>query len=241
MEPYNTLSARLKLVRKSLKKSQKSMAAALGIGLGSWQHYERGQQVPGGKVFESLCCLGFNANWLLTGEGPMCREDTGQFPSGRDDKLCDVLHPEYGAARRSEDEFVRIPAYDFQIVPAPKIEGEKLVDWISFKREWIHRVLRSSVSNLYLLHIVGESMLPTLSDGDIVIVEEFRTGVQRDGIYVLRVDNALLIKRLQFLPGGKAKATSDNPAYGPFAIDLTDEETQNIEIIGRIIWIGHKT
>jgi len=47
------------------------MATALGIGLKSWQVYEQGKSIPGGKVFEALVQLGFNANWLLNGEGPM--------------------------------------------------------------------------------------------------------------------------------------------------------------------------
>jgi hypothetical protein len=36
-----------------------------------WQGYESGDNVPGGKVLQSLAGLGFNINWLLTGEGPM--------------------------------------------------------------------------------------------------------------------------------------------------------------------------
>jgi hypothetical protein len=36
-----------------------------------------GHGYPGGKVFESLVKLGFNANWLLTGEGEMKRGETG--------------------------------------------------------------------------------------------------------------------------------------------------------------------
>lgn len=65
------LSERLKIARESIAKSQKEMAEALGVGLKSWQVYEQGSSVPGGNVFESLVKLGFNANWLLTGEGDM--------------------------------------------------------------------------------------------------------------------------------------------------------------------------
>ncbi|MDD2366295.1 MAG: helix-turn-helix transcriptional regulator [Desulfuromonadaceae bacterium] len=65
------LSERLKIARDSLGKEQKEIALLLNISFRSWQDYEAGKSVPGGKVFESLVKLGFNANWLLTGEGPM--------------------------------------------------------------------------------------------------------------------------------------------------------------------------
>ncbi len=72
------LPERLKTARESISKSQKEMAEALGVGLKSWQVYEQGGSVPGGNVFESLVKLGFNANWLLTGEGEMRRGEGAQ-------------------------------------------------------------------------------------------------------------------------------------------------------------------
>ena len=38
-----------------------------------WRAYEAGSSVPGGNVLEALVRLGFNANWILTGEGEMRR------------------------------------------------------------------------------------------------------------------------------------------------------------------------
>lgn len=68
------LAERLKIARDSLGKEQKEIASLLSISFRSWQDYEAGKSVPGGKVFEALVKLGFNANWLLTGEGEMRRE-----------------------------------------------------------------------------------------------------------------------------------------------------------------------
>lgn len=67
------LKERLKCARESLSFGQKEMAEALRVGLKSWQVYEQGGSVPGGKVFEALVKLGFNGTWLLIGEGPMKR------------------------------------------------------------------------------------------------------------------------------------------------------------------------
>jgi transcriptional regulator with XRE-family HTH domain len=68
---------RIKQVRSSLGKSQRDMAALIKVAYKSWQGYESGDNVPGGNVLQSLAKLGFNINWILTGEGPMRVTDLG--------------------------------------------------------------------------------------------------------------------------------------------------------------------
>lgn len=70
---------RLKKVREKLGKSQKEMAATVGISYPAWQRYELGKNIPGATVIEELVKIGFNANWLLTGEGPMETDVKKQF------------------------------------------------------------------------------------------------------------------------------------------------------------------
>ena len=62
---------------------------------------------------------------------------------------------------------------------------------------------------------------------------------KRDGIYVLRMDGALLVKRLQRLPGGIIKVGSDNPLYDPFEIDLS-KIGDTVSVIGRVVWTGRR-
>ncbi|HET9397647.1 MAG TPA: S24 family peptidase, partial [Sphingomicrobium sp.] len=59
----------------------------------------------------------------------------------------------------------------------------------------------------------------------------------RDGIYVLRVDENLMVKRLAIHPvGRKVTVQSDNPAYG----DLPDCRLDEIDCIGRVVWAGRR-
>lgn len=69
------LAERLKQARESLGYTQKEMAKAVSVVFQTWQVYEAGKSVPGGNVLEALARLGFNVNWLLTGEGEMMRHD----------------------------------------------------------------------------------------------------------------------------------------------------------------------
>ena len=81
-------------------------------------------------------------------------------------------------------------------------------------------------------------MAPTLNAGDDILVDRGDSGDGlRDGIYVLRVDDALLVKRLAIHPvGRRVTVQSDNPAYP----DWPDCGLDEIDCIGRVIWAGRK-
>ena len=81
-------------------------------------------------------------------------------------------------------------------------------------------------------------MAPTLNAGDDIVVD-LADGPERlrDGIYVLRVDETLLVKRLAIHPfGRRVSVQSDNPAYP----DWPDRKLTDIISIGRVIWAGRK-
>lgn len=66
------VAARLKQARQSMDLTQKKAAEkASGMSLPSYKDYEAGKTMPGGEAIQGLTKLGINANWLLTGEGPM--------------------------------------------------------------------------------------------------------------------------------------------------------------------------
>jgi len=75
------LSDRLKNARESIAYTQKEMAKAVSVSVQMWQAYESGKSVPGGNVFEALARMGFNVNWLLTGDGPrgFSKEDSNKL------------------------------------------------------------------------------------------------------------------------------------------------------------------
>lgn len=76
-----TISERLKTARASLGLSQKDFAAQSGVSARGYQGYEDGRSVPGGEAIAGFVRLGINANWLLTGEGPMLLADLAPRPA----------------------------------------------------------------------------------------------------------------------------------------------------------------
>ena len=73
-------------------------------------------------------------------------------------------------------------------------------------------------------------MEPTLRDGDEILVDRAQRAL-RDGIHVVRVEDAVLVKRLAIGRPGVISLVSDNPAYRP--LELASGE---VEVIGRVVW-----
>jgi repressor LexA len=87
---------------------------------------------------------------------------------------------------------------------------------------------------LSMIAVRGDSMVPTLADGDAILVD---TGARDggDGIQVVRHDGALLVKRLR-RAGREIELVSDNPAYPPVAVAPGDR----LEIVGRVVWLARR-
>lgn len=69
------VGARIKQVRGVLGLTQKGLCEATGLPLPSLKNYEVSQTIPGGEAILALMHAGINANWLLTGDGPMLMAD----------------------------------------------------------------------------------------------------------------------------------------------------------------------
>lgn len=69
------IGARMKAARKSLGLSQAGFAAQHGFNLRTYQGNEAGYNEAGITLGAAFSRAGINANWLLTGEGPMRIED----------------------------------------------------------------------------------------------------------------------------------------------------------------------
>ncbi|CAH0497106.1 S24 family peptidase [Novosphingobium sp. CECT 9465] len=85
---------------------------------------------------------------------------------------------------------------------------------------------------LSVIEVEGDSMEPTLRDGDEILVDRTPRPL-RAGIHVIRLDDVLLVKRLESGAGGALRIISDNAAY-----PRMERPAQDVEIIGRVVWKG---
>jgi phage repressor protein C with HTH and peptisase S24 domain len=122
--------------------------------------------------------------------------------------------------------------------PGAVPDEEEGIPYFAFDRRWLRALTGAPVERLSIIRVEGDSMAPTLNDGDDILISRRDAGEPlRDGIYVLRVEESLLVKRLAVHPMGKhVTVQSDNPAYP----DWPDCGMDEVQCIGRVIWAGRK-
>lgn len=154
-----------------------------------------------------------------------------------------VDEAELGGRPATLDRFpdmVRVPrlAVGASAGPGALNEREAIVSHLAFSGDWLRRLSGSAAAELSLISVQGDSMVPSLSDGDDILVDR-GDGAERlrDGIYVLRRDDTLMVKRLAVHPvSRRVTIKSDNPAYP----DWPDCDPADLELIGRVVWIGRQ-
>ena len=122
--------------------------------------------------------------------------------------------------------------------PGAIVAEETGQPYFAFDERWLKALTASSSDRLSIIRVEGDSMAPTLNAGDDILVDLGDCDDRlRDGIYVLRIDDALVVKRIALHPvGGRVTVQSDNPAYP----DWPDCDLAELTCIGRVIWAGRK-
>jgi phage repressor protein C with HTH and peptisase S24 domain len=144
------------------------------------------------------------------------------------------------APRRSEAEFVAVPRLEVRASAGPgAVAGqENTYERLRFDGRWLREITGGSPAGLSTILVTGDSMAPTLSPDDEILVNRLDAADQlRDGIYVLRIDDVLLVKRIAIHPAGRTITIhSDNPNYPPWP----DCDPASIGVIGRVVWAGRR-
>ncbi len=102
---------------------------------------------------------------------------------------------------------------------------------LRFANRWL-REQGLEPAMLSAIAVAGDSMAPTLRDGDEILVDRTPRPL-RDGIHVVRVEDTLLVKRLDTARPGTIALVSDNPAYRPIELPA-----DGLTVIGRVVWKG---
>lgn len=117
------------------------------------------------------------------------------------------------------------------------VSDELKTDPMAFRTDWLKKE-GLAPERLAVIRAKGDSMEPTISNNDIILVNLCNGDALRDGLYVLRIGDSLLVKRLQFDVLGGIKVISDNPGYETQVV--TKEQRADVHIVGRVAWAGKK-
>ncbi|MBF0094311.1 MAG: LexA family transcriptional regulator [Alphaproteobacteria bacterium] len=233
----NLVSHKLKALRQSAGLSIRAVSEALGWSLSSYSHYElrfNGEYLPVDKAHEIASALAKHgvdpADVLaLAGIAPIARPSTSDASASTDRDSCE-----------QDDTAIHVPAYDLGLSAGPGTwcENDPEPAWMeSFDRRWLRRITSAQPNQLVLVLVSGDSMEPTLRDGDQILVDRSVNAVSRDGVYAVRFNDNLLVKRITVdIRSGHFTVASDNTRYDSFH----DVQSEELRIIGIVVWAGRR-
>ena len=108
---------------------------------------------------------------------------------------------------------------------------DKVVGYWHIPETEYREITHANPDNIKMLRVFGDSMEPTLKDGDWVLVDISRNFLDSDGLYLIKKTTALAVKRLQTTVSGDILIKSDNTKY-----DTEREPLSVIVIIGKVVY-----
>jgi len=224
-----SLPKRLRALRG--RESQAALAQRLALHPVTIGRYERGEQEPRAGVLEAYAeAFGVDAEWVEFGTG-----------RGPDEAEADVELEAAAAARGEVRAGRRAARGEVAAVPIVSAQAEGGPGLVPDADEHLEGTLPVRVDDLRragcrpadarAVVVRGDSMAPELVAGDVVVVD--LAAPPREGLWVLALGDALLVKRVQRLPGGRLRLVSCNPAYAPLEVAAAD-----VRLIGRVVWRG---
>jgi phage repressor protein C with HTH and peptisase S24 domain len=110
------------------------------------------------------------------------------------------------------------------------------VEQIAVPRSWFP-MIRLRAEYIKMLRITGDSMSPSINDGDMAMVDISDRQIRDNRIYVVRKGDELQVKRLFKRYDGSIEKRSDNRSYD---VEVVPKEVvgAQFEVIGRVVWTG---
>lgn len=116
--------------------------------------------------------------------------------------------------------------------------AQDVEDFFYVNRDWLASIAPRG-ARLGMLGGRGDSMEPTISDGDVLIVtfDVARQDLAAGGVFVFTYEGDIYLKRLSLALDGSVQVISDNPSY-PMQTIAAEVAEAKLEINARVIWAG---
>jgi len=169
---------------------------------------------------------GVTVEWLATGEGPMCPGEST------------------AAGAPVPEGYVSVPVHEVRAGAGADITGDEGIElqWLSPRLAQVLGVRRGAA--LDGLFVEGDSMQPELGPEDVILIDRRKPVFTGEALYVLRLGQVLVVKRVQPLGKGLVRLISANAAFSPLEFNLNEGGAQAagapFGFIGKVVWIGKR-
>lgn len=237
------MSERMNLILQGI--SVREFAYKVGLSEGTLRTFKNGRVPRADDLLAIARCRGVDPLWLLTGEGdtPELLDDAGVQVVA--DCLQALQEPNavYSMPPRLTDiafleEYALIDGYHVQVGAGTGqlVADEQVTRRLAFRRKWL-RYRNLQPDELVVVFAKGDSMEPTIHNHDSILVDTSHTHIVDGSIFVIRLGDELYAKRLQKLPDGGVHIISDNQSYKMLKVQASEMPT--LQVIGKVVWIGH--
>lgn len=114
-------------------------------------------------------------------------------------------------------------------------DGPIGAELMHFPRQWVDAITSSPPALLTWTRGRGDSMFPTINDGDLILLDRSQRRVtEQDALWAFTVGDLAAIKRLR-IKGDRVVILSDNPTVPP-----DEEPIDEVNIVARVAFVGRK-
>ena len=185
----------------------KDIATALNLTSVNLATLKKRNSIPYSNLLDFCALKKISINWLLYNQDPSSLIETT-------DKYWIRYYPHInvsaggGAFENSQEaNWLQLPEYMIQIIGG-----------------------NSNLKNIEAINVIGDSMEPTLHDGNIIFIDRSKQEIINNSIYAFLENDNLYVKRIQKNKDNTLSIISDNSYYNTRII-----EKQYIKIIGKVI------
>lgn len=206
-------------------KSLSAFAREVGVSESVVRKWRDGTSEPSRKNLEAIAkASGVNIEWLVLGTGSI----TGS----------EAPHAVHNEEESIHDEYAFIPGYNIQVSAGhgTLAGSEEVSRKLAFRRKWL-KFKGLNEKDLVVVFAKGDSMEPTISDNNTIMVDTSDKSPQDGRMYVIRVDGHLVVKRTSLVPGQGVLLISDNKDYPPHLVKF-DSSNPDLAVVGRVVWVG---
>jgi len=186
----------------------KDVAQILGIKQLNFATMKKRGKVPLEEILEFCAKRKISINWLLYNQSTRSLEEqTGKYANVR--YFGDIFASAGGGAFNYDAECDEITI------------DEHMINMMGGMSE---------MKNIDAINVLGDSMEPTLHDGDIIFINRTLKDVSKNGIFAVSTEIGLFVKRVMIKSDGSLDLISDNSMYG-----VENVRSENVEVIGKVV------
>ncbi len=186
----------------------KDVADVLGVSQMNFATMKKREKLPYMELLDFCAKRSISINWMLYGQSPESLvEATNRFYMIK--YYSDVNVSAGGGSDIEDENLQKVEIPEFFI---SRLGGE------------------AELKNIEALNVSGDSMEPTFSYNDIIFINRNKIDLQRGGIFTIRTEAGLFIKRVHKRLDGMIDIISDNNVYTTQTLNINE-----IEVIGRVV------